>query len=119
MAGRVDLEEQERRQRTAEFLAAERERYEYLLACASDAEHEELAWETIVARITVEDFVRAAAEVLAGREVIDAAREFLDVLESDREVPALRASRLARLIDIAKAKRVDPAAGHADPEGLP
>lgn len=52
---------------TAEFLRKEQQRYEYLLLCAKAAEHEELAWETIVARMTVEDFVTAANEVLAFR----------------------------------------------------
>jgi hypothetical protein len=74
MAERVNLDEQERRNRTAEFLRGERERYEYLLLCAEDTEHEELAWETIVAKMTVEDFVRAANEVLAAREVVEQAR---------------------------------------------
>lgn len=107
MAERSTPEELARRQATAEFLSAERERYEYLLACAKDAEDEELAWEIIVARMAVEDFVRAAKEVLAGRDVVDAAREFLDALESGAQFrdPALRADHLAKLIDIARAKR--------------
>jgi hypothetical protein len=51
----------------AEWLRRERERYEYLLLCAAAAEDEELAWETIVAKMTVWDFVTAAKEVLAFR----------------------------------------------------
>ena len=103
----VDREELERQQQVAGFLRAERERYEYLLACAKDAEHEELAWETIVARMAVEDFVTAAKEVLAGRAVVDAAREFLDALAGNLNYhyPPGRADHLSKLVDIAKARR--------------
>jgi hypothetical protein len=46
-------------------------------------------------------------ELQAARAVVDAAREFLDELDSDSgwRYPLERADRLAKLIDIAKAKR--------------
>jgi DNA-binding MurR/RpiR family transcriptional regulator len=43
---------------------------DYLLECAKVADHEELAYETINAKLTLEDFLEAAEELIAARRVI-------------------------------------------------
>lgn len=119
---RQDPDELARRKATAEFLRAERERYEYLLLCAKDAEHEELAWETIVTRMTVEDFVVAAKEVLAGREVVEGVRNhrFAYLMPSQLRAHEATCADCRRLAAYDQATgRPDPAAGHGDLEEPP
>jgi hypothetical protein len=74
---------------------------DYLLECVKVADHEELAYETVNAKLTLEDFLEAAEELIAARKVVQASREFLESLESGPEFryPPLRADHLYGLLN--------------------